>query len=74
MKEERKINKQIIVFSGVLIKDGKVLLNLRNEPELPSAHLKWELPGGKADFGESPEGALIREFKEETGREVRVKS
>lgn len=72
MKEEKKLNKQIIVFSGVLIHEGKILLNLRSEPELPDAHLKWELPGGKADFGELPEIALIREFKEETGRDIRV--
>lgn len=28
---------------------------------------KWDLPGGRMDFGETPENALIREFEEETG-------
>lgn len=67
------MNKQITVFAGVLIKDNKVLLNLRNEPEAKDAHLKWEFPGGKCDFGETPQEAVVREFKEETGRVVKVK-
>lgn len=67
-----KVQKQITVFSGVLIKDDKVLMILRNEPELPEAHLKWEFPGGKCDFGETPPESLAREFFEETGIKVTV--
>ncbi|NTU46963.1 NUDIX domain-containing protein [Candidatus Roizmanbacteria bacterium] len=66
------MNKQITVIVGCLIHEGKVLLIQRNEKECPEAHLKWELPGGKIDFGETPEEALVREFLEETGRLVRV--
>lgn len=67
------IAKQIVVFSGVLIRDKKVLLAQRNEAECAGAHMKWELPGGKVHFGESPEDAVEREFLEETGIKVKVK-
>jgi mutator protein MutT len=33
---------------------------------------KWDLPGGKSDFGESPEEALKREIREESG--IKIKS
>lgn len=67
------MDKQITVFSAVVIKDGTVLLTLRKEDELPEAHLKWEYPGGKCDFGETPEEAVVREVLEETGIKVKVK-
>ncbi len=68
----KKEEQQITVFSGVLINDGRVLMNLRHEPELPEAHLRWEFPAGKCDFGETPQEALTREFLEETGVEISV--
>ncbi len=66
------MNKQITVFSGCLINEGKILLVQRNEPECPEAHMKWELPGGKCDFGETPQQSIEREFLEETGRVVKA--
>lgn len=66
-------NKQISVFVGLVVRDGKILLVRRNEPEVEKAHLKWEFPGGKADFGETPQEAVIREIKEETGVVAKIK-
>ncbi len=66
------MNKQITVFSGILFHDGKILMSQRDEVECPEAHMKWELPGGKCDFGETPQQAVKREFSEETGREIEV--
>lgn len=65
--------KQVTVFVGLVVKDNKILLVKRNEPEVPDAHLKWEFPGGKVGFGETPEQAVIRELKEETGVTVKIK-
>jgi 8-oxo-dGTP diphosphatase len=67
-----KADKQITVVTGVLIKDGQVLLARRDEEECPEAHLKWEIPGGKIDRDETVEEALEREFLEETGLTVKV--
>lgn len=64
--------KQIIVFVGCVIRDNKVLMVQRDEEECPDAHLKWELPGGKVNFGETPQQALVREFLEEAGVQIEV--
>lgn len=61
----------VTVIVGVVTKklDGKlhVLMCQRDEPECPEAHLKWELPGGKVDVGETAVEAVQREIAEETG-------
>ncbi len=49
---------------GVCIRDGKVLLGRHT---YGSGNGKLIIPGGYVKFGETPEEALIREFKEETG-------
>ncbi|MDO8269699.1 MAG: NUDIX domain-containing protein [Candidatus Levybacteria bacterium] len=67
------LTRQITVFVGLVVKDGKILLVRRNEPEVTGAHMKWEFPGGKADFGETSEEAIVRELREETGVIATVK-
>lgn len=74
MKNNQKEKRQIIVFKGLVTnKNGEFLLIKRNEKRLPDAHDKWELPGGKAHFGEKPEDAIEREILEEAGVQVEVR-
>jgi ADP-ribose pyrophosphatase YjhB (NUDIX family) len=49
--------------------DGRLLLIRRGNP--PHAG-RWSLPGGRVEAGESPEQAIEREVREETGLEVRA--
>lgn len=49
-----KTTKQITIFSGAVVKGDQILMVQRTEEECPEAHLKWEFPGGKVDFGETP--------------------
>jgi 8-oxo-dGTP diphosphatase len=54
--------------AGILVHDGKILL-VRHEKNGKSY---WLVPGGGVDFGESAEEALVREYKEEVGLDVKV--
>lgn len=50
--------------SAILERDGRFLLVLRRNP--PSADM-YAFPGGRAEEGETPAEAALREFREETG-------
>lgn len=69
LNEEKKENiKNAIAI--IVNKDNKILLLKRsNEPKqwMPG---KWSLVGGGLEKGESPEKAVEREIKEETGLEI----
>lgn len=55
------------IAAGIVFEhDGRVLLVKRSKDELNyGGH--WALPGGKAEAGETPEEAAIREAREEVG-------
>lgn len=65
-------SKHIVVPFGLIIKDNKILMILRNDPHRPDYHNKWEFPGGSVEFGETMEENIIREVKEEAGYSVSV--
>jgi ADP-ribose pyrophosphatase YjhB (NUDIX family) len=54
---------------GLVVRDGKVLLQLRIKP--PEAGC-WSLPGGKVEWFETVEEALLRELSEEVGIGARI--
>lgn len=63
---------KLVVLGVIRDNQGNVLLSQRYEPELPEVHLKWELPGGTNEFGETLEQTVEREVLEETGLEISV--
>lgn len=63
--------RQIVVASGVLVVDGKVLLIKRGRYNFPDPN-SWVLPSGKVEPLETPDMAARREFKEETGISVGI--
>ena len=60
----------LVIAQAVVLRPGpsgqEVLLVRRTSP------CAWELPGGYVDAGEVPEGAVVREVREETGLDVRI--
>lgn len=52
-----------LVVAGVFVRQGRLLL-ARRPPGRPWAGL-WEFPGGKVEESETPEDALVREWREE---------
>ena len=56
---------------GLVLQRQRLLL-CRISPSVPEWAGWWTLPGGGVEFGEHPEGAMIREVREETGLVVRA--
>lgn len=54
-----------------LAKENNTMLLCRLASEQKHAGY-WTLPGGGIDFGEDPRDAVVREFQEETGLDIRV--
>ena len=56
-----------VSIAGAVINDKGQFLTIQRRD-----NLKWELPGGVLEFGETPESGVIREVEEETGIIVSV--
>ncbi|ATA26716.1 8-oxo-dGTP diphosphatase [Brenneria goodwinii] len=61
--------KQLSVAVGIIRNAEQKLFIARRPAGVHMAGM-WEFPGGKVEAGETPEQALIRELREETGIEV----
>lgn len=63
------------VVIGVIRKDSKYLLTLRDDPDSEDGSKfkdHWQFPGGGLEFGESLKECLRRELLEEIGTEVKI--
>ena len=56
-----------LAVSAAIFRNGRVLIVRRARPP---AHGLYTLPGGGVELGETLEGAIIREVREETGLEI----
>ena len=60
---------RFVVVALVFVRDGESILLVKQN----YGGRYWSLPGGKMEHGESIDQAAIREAREETGLEVRIK-
>jgi A/G-specific adenine glycosylase len=60
----------IEMATGVLAYRGRIFIQQRLADDVWGS--LWEFPGGRLETGETPEEAVVREFKEETGFNVEV--
>ncbi len=60
---------RFVIAALVFIRKGDTILLVKQS----YGNQYWSLPGGVVEFGESVDQAAIREVKEETGLDIRVK-
>ena len=70
--ENQKARKSVTVICACITRHGgqEILLSMRRAPGVPGLDGKWELPGGKVEFRETPEQTIVREINEELGLQV----
>ena len=66
--------KKLSVVAAVILHQGKYLCALKGEHKYSYLSNKYEFPGGKIEFNETAEQALIREIHEELNLAIDVKS
>lgn len=64
-------NKTVVAVKGVIVHEGRALIVKRSDHDEVGAGT-WECAGGKIEFGENLESALVREIEEEVGIDVAV--
>lgn len=60
----------LLVSVGILHRNGQILVGQRRPGDRHP--FKWEFPGGKVEYGESPQQALVRELREELQIEAEI--
>ena len=60
-----------VAVAYVIEKDGSILM-LRRSPQKDHAPGEWETGSGRVEAGETPEDAVHREVREETGLKVEI--
>ncbi|HEX4729461.1 MAG TPA: NUDIX domain-containing protein, partial [Jatrophihabitans sp.] len=61
---------QLLIVAAAIVADRTVLVARRNHPARLAG--RWEFPGGKAERGETPQWAIVRECAEELGCRIEV--
>ena len=61
--------KHIEVVAAIIVRDCRIFATQRGYGEWKDW---WEFPGGKIEYGETPEDALKREIREELATEIEV--
>ena len=67
--------KPVLVTAGLIFSgpsDNRSILISRRAFDSAMEGGKWEFPGGKVEFGETPEACLAREIREELDLEISV--